>query len=73
MRLRVLNLLLTAVMVTPGCGGGSGPSVGSATDAKSAGDVSAAVGAPTEAGKKVSPRLKKKREGQAATPIGTTD
>jgi hypothetical protein len=73
MRLRVRKLLLVAALVTAGCDSGSGPSVGTPSDTKSAGNVAGAVGAPTEAGKKVSKSWKKKREGQAATPIGTMD
>ncbi len=68
MRLHGLQLLLVGTLLAAGCDGGSGPSVASPSEAKSAGDVSAAVNAPAEAAKKISPRLKKKREGMLARP-----
>jgi hypothetical protein len=75
MRPKVLNLLLVAAFVTAGCGGGSGPSVGTPSDAKQAGDVAAAVGSPTRTGtgKVITARMKKKQEGMHTAPAGTTD
>jgi hypothetical protein len=68
MRLRVLRLLLVAAVVTAGCDSGSGPGVDTNAEARRAAEAAASGGAPTEAGKKISDRLKKKREHMATKP-----
>jgi hypothetical protein len=72
MRLRVLKLLLVAAVVITGCDSG-GPSVDTNAEARRAADAAAAKGAPTEAGKKVSARMQKKREKMGTKPSGLED
>jgi hypothetical protein len=73
MRLRVLRFLLVAAVVIAGCDSGSGPGVDANAKARRAAEAAAAKGAPTEPGKKVSARLKKKWEKMGTSPASIED
>jgi len=69
MRFRALMLLLTASLLPLGCDSG-GPSIGSATPAKSDASGAASADAPKA---KVNPRMEKKREKMGKAPTSAAD
>jgi hypothetical protein len=69
MRMRALMLLLAASLLPLGCDSG-GPSIGSATPAKS--EASGAASADASKAK-VSPRMEKKREKMGKAPSSASD